>query len=910
MKKKFYGALLLGSLFLAGGMVSCSDYDDDINSLNERVDALEKTVAELQKAIEAGAVITNVESTENGVKVTLSNGKTFEVKNGTNGTPGSVVTIDEEGYWCIDGKRQTDGQGNPYKAQGEKGDTGADGQPGDPGADGKDGCWYFPDKDGFWHKQYYNEEGKIVDEPTDVAWTPSAEESVRVVYDPVNGCLQISNAVDMEEGQVIYIPITSNLKSLAVIPYILDEDTKYPMAFFYNIMGYETKAEVGDATAKYVVASSTNAKVHYRLNPANANTQDWEWSMIDRTIATVSPAEATRAAGDKSELLSIKSTTRENDEFIVTLKSNKSLEDLRNDILEEHAIAALQGTNKKTAEVMTSDYVKVSSADLKNFTVITGHDDMKVFELPTVYDLYEDVNSIKGRTPDTRMLYTGSLDLNTIVRTEATDLRNDNISPITPTLVEDLVDEGELTYEYSLPKEFLLGNNQTNQQDFVTLDGSILKVNTEKWPNGTGAIGTTPIVEVYALVNGKVIASGVLKVAIVEKDAVDKPAYVVTVDPVKMEYSDINVDDVVAKFTWEDMRKVYDALSITREQFNENYKVKAIDQIPNAVELTNLADGRDTGEHTNAVEMRFNPYGIASNTEGVVKITYEAEDRTTYAPIVIEFPYTIYHNHKSFPDFNPLYVNVEDKVAPIRGTMVNGEWEMSTELGEHFLLNEYKADGNHTKLYAVLRRDAHIGAKLGSHNNINVDPKDLSKQVLEFTRPIEGEYVDIPVAVIAEKANGELDCVMTYTVRFMNHFEITKITIPAMKENANGAPVVASPITYTIKEAFGDRYLVKDGKVQTAVAEAYGLKEGEIVATYSEGLNSKGQNWEEEFGKNDKGGNKLTLETNAEGVTSITWDNAGSALATDVKAKLNLEVSIDGISIVSGNAEVVVEKIK
>lgn len=910
MKKKFYGALLLGSLFLAGGMVSCSDYDDDINSLNERVDALEKTVAELQKAIEAGAVITNVESTENGVKVTLSDGKTFEVKNGTNGAPGSVVTIDEEGYWCIDGVRQTDGQGNPYKAQGEKGDTGADGQPGDPGADGKDGCWYFPDKDGFWHKQYYNEKGEIVDEATDVAWTPSAEESVRVVYDPVNGCLQISNAVDMEKDQVIYIPITSNLKSLAVIPYILDEDTKYPMAFFYNIMGYETKAEVGDATAKYVVASSTNAKVHYRLNPANANTQDWEWSMIDRTIATVSPAEATRAAGDKSELLSIKSTTRENDEFIVTLKSNKSLEDLRNDILEEHAIAALQGTNKKTAEVMTSDYVKVSSADLKNFTVITGHDDMKVFELPTVYDLYEDVNSIKGRTPDTRMLYTGSLDLNTIVRTEATDLRNDNISPITPTLVEDLVDEGELTYEYSLPKEFLLGNNQTNQQDFVTLDGSILKVNTEKWPNGTGAIGTTPIVEVYALVNGKVIASGVLKVAIVEKDAVDKPAYVVTVDPVKMEYSDINVDDVVAKFTWEDMRKVYDALSITREQFNENYKVKAIDQIPNAVELRNLADGGDTGDHTNAVEMRFNPAGIASNTEGVVKITYEAEDRTTYAPIVIEFPYTIYHNHVSYPDFNPLYVNVEDKVAPIRGTMVNGEWEMSTELGEHFLLNEYKADGNHTKLYAVLRRDAHIGAKLGSHNNINIDPKDLSKQVLEFTRPIEGEYVDIPVAVIAEKANGELDCVMTYTVRFMNHFEITKITIPAMKENANGAPVVASPITYTIKEAFGDRYLVKDGKVQTAVAEAYGLKEGEIVATYSEGLNSKGQNWEEEFGKNDKGGNKLTLETDAEGVTSITWDNAGSALATDVKAKLNLEVSIDGISIVSGNAEVVVEKIK
>lgn len=47
MKKKFYGALLLGSVLLAGGMVSCSDYDDDINSLTQRVDAIEKSVADL-----------------------------------------------------------------------------------------------------------------------------------------------------------------------------------------------------------------------------------------------------------------------------------------------------------------------------------------------------------------------------------------------------------------------------------------------------------------------------------------------------------------------------------------------------------------------------------------------------------------------------------------------------------------------------------------------------------------------------------------------------------------------------------------------------------------------------------------------------------------------------------------------
>lgn len=67
MNKKFIGALLLGSLVMAGGtFTACSDYDDDINSLNERVDAVEKAVEDLKAQIEAGSVITSVTSTENG----------------------------------------------------------------------------------------------------------------------------------------------------------------------------------------------------------------------------------------------------------------------------------------------------------------------------------------------------------------------------------------------------------------------------------------------------------------------------------------------------------------------------------------------------------------------------------------------------------------------------------------------------------------------------------------------------------------------------------------------------------------------------------------------------------------------------------------------------------------------------
>ena len=731
------------------------------------------------------------------------------------------------------------------------------------------------------------EDGSTIDEPTQTRWTPEYP-LVRVVYDTENGCLLISNAEGMEEGQVIAIPITSDLKSLAVIPYVLDSKTNLPLVYFYNIMGYESKVEVGNVTADLAVASSTKAKAHFRLNPANADVKAWDWNMINRTVQV-------RAAGDANDLLSIASYERSNDELIVSLKSNKSLADL-DQFTNERAIAALQGVNKETSEVITSDYLRVDSKDLTKFSIISTRS-LNPNKYATTIEGLDDKE-------DLEMVYTESIDLKEYVKTWAEEI-NPRITPIT--CIEDIVDEGELTYEFILPETYNKGENQTNQQKFVTLEGSVLKVNTKDWPNGTGAIGTTPIVEVVAVVNNKVVSAAVIRVSIVEKSQEDKPAYVVTVDPVKMEYSDLNVDDVVAKFTWEDMRKVYDALSITREQFTENYTA-TIDQIPNAVELKNLADViGDGGDYTNVVEMRINPAGVASNAEGVVKITFEAADKKTYAPIVIEFPYTISHKHESFPEFNEYFVNKDTKVAEIRGTMVDGKWTMSTELAEHFLLEGYKLENNHDKLFAVLRPDAHVGAELSTKAATNVDSSyDLAKQVLTFTKPIEGDYIDIPVSVIAEKANGELSCVMSYTVRFLNHFEITAVTIPALTENANGTPVEGK-VTYTIKERFGDkRALVTNSAVNEKVAEEYGLEGSDFTAKYTEG-----ENWATKFGQNINKGDKLTLTDNADGTAKIKWDNAGSALTKNAETTLNLDVTIDGISVVSktGNS-VVVKKVQ
>ncbi|UVQ22871.1 hypothetical protein NXX60_00335 [Bacteroides thetaiotaomicron] len=53
MNKKYLSAVLFGALLASttGTFTSCKDYDDDINGLSERVDAVEKTLAGSQYKI-------------------------------------------------------------------------------------------------------------------------------------------------------------------------------------------------------------------------------------------------------------------------------------------------------------------------------------------------------------------------------------------------------------------------------------------------------------------------------------------------------------------------------------------------------------------------------------------------------------------------------------------------------------------------------------------------------------------------------------------------------------------------------------------------------------------------------------------------------------------------------------------
>lgn len=886
MKKKFYGALLLGSLFLAGGMVSCSDYDDDINSLNERVDALEKTVAELQKAIEAGAVITNVQSTENGVTVTLSDGKTFEVKNGTNGTngvdgvdgkPGSVVTIDDEGYWCIDGVRQTDKEGNPYKAQGEQGPA---------GVDGKDGCWYMPNEDGYWHKQYYNEEGTVVDEKTENSWTDTIKKDVvTVVYDSENGRLLISNAEGLQEGEVVVIETWGELKSLAVIPYAIDKETSMPVVSFYNI--------VKDGE----VLESTDATAHFRLNPNNANIKDWEWSIIDRKAVV-------RAEGDNvNDLLAISEVSRGDGEMIVSLKSKKSIADLNAD---EIAIFALNGTNTANGNNIASDYAKVTSKDLKNFAIINPTEAPEfIFDAANEYPT--DVKDIKET--DANLVYTESIDLKTLVWTWAKDALAPN------TTLENLNIDG-LTYEFSKPEEYLGSDGTTNQQEFVNLDGSIVTVNDYT----TAAIGRTPIFLAKALVNGTVVATGYIKLDIVESaPAEDKEDEVLTVACGTINYQKldaISANTKVNALAWQVVNQFYSKYGLTAETFHTNYNEPTASDIKaeTGVVLTNNWWDNGSATSSDAAIIDIDPATVKVvdllGKEREATITFTSKNKKVYPNVVVKFTYTI-SDDITFPALNNDYlVAGEENMVEVKGRIENGTWTMISGIKEHFkdYLSTYKLASNHVNMYAELplrvEDEDPFLVQHGAEIVLNGEDEVIlaKKQDIQLTEPLTTAHRDYLVYFHIVLANGEQQT-MKYKVRFSTPFEVS---INEVELKTLASPTTADLAKAIVIKGVANEVIYEKGALVAKKAEAYAITNANYFGMVYGLSGSDSDSWE-------SFGNRLTISNTDDPATTtvnekgqITWNNEGAILQNDKIATSEVTVTAGTIAVIKATGKVTV----
>lgn len=136
MKKLVF--ITLATAALAFG-VACEQIDD----LEQRVVALESTVSEIEALVNAGAVVTGISEESWGYSLTLSNGKTYSVKNGQDGAQGEKGDKGDTGEKGDKGDTGAQGEVGPQGPQGETGAQGPQGDKGDKGDKGEDGDAFF-----------------------------------------------------------------------------------------------------------------------------------------------------------------------------------------------------------------------------------------------------------------------------------------------------------------------------------------------------------------------------------------------------------------------------------------------------------------------------------------------------------------------------------------------------------------------------------------------------------------------------------------------------------------------------------------------------------------------------------------------------------------------------------------------
>ena len=229
MKRQFFSALLMGAMVVGAttSLQSCKDYDDDIQNLQQQIDANSKAIKAIEDLIKNGSVITNVAEADNGVTVTLSDGKKFTIANGKDGeagTPGTAWTIGTDGYWYKDGEKTnyyalgTKGDKGDKGDQGEKGDKG---DKGDAGSNGNDGTstttsyeYYVPNAESGCFDIW--KDGEFV-KSTTISFRNEAQNGISAVLDKENLTL---TGVEGVASKTVVISLSGYLRGLVFMPHL------------------------------------------------------------------------------------------------------------------------------------------------------------------------------------------------------------------------------------------------------------------------------------------------------------------------------------------------------------------------------------------------------------------------------------------------------------------------------------------------------------------------------------------------------------------------------------------------------------------------------------------------------------------------------------------------------------------
>ena len=583
MKRKYFSVLLMGALAIASTsmVTSCKDYDDDINNLQGQIDALSKTLSELQTKINDGSILKSVESDGNGgIKVTVTKNGTdtsYNIKQGEQGAAGKdadVWKIGEDGYWY---KNDTKTE---YKALGTKGETG---ETGATGAAGKDGKYYVPNPETgtFW---VYGDGDKAAYD-SKIVYTATNEDVITAVWD--NDNLTLTNVAGAP-GKKIVVSLSSALKSL-----VFDPDFYYAGIEAFDFATYKYKpatVKAVDADGDYSMDAPTVADdaftyapdlaATYFLNPSNAKMSNdaAKYSFIAYN------KDYTRAAADYGSTFKVESadlTTKGK----VTVHAKYNGNAIKN-IAENNQVTVLALQYTSGDSVVTSDFAAIKASTYSKL-VLNNPTLQHVDAIPS--HLYQTAKDAILNDAQIHVAWNSKgIDLREYVNTDRTYDKDENptCKAWDKNAAEGLVEKSGFKYSFELVG-YKSGANETSQSAHAAIASNGYTLRPQMTAGGKqqaygaaqneATIGREPLVRVILkdTVNNKIAAVGYIKVVIDKTVAENKAEEVdlVTVNkPYTIACGDNNID--LQKVTWAQVEEqLYAKLNMSKEAFEEAYEL-------------------------------------------------------------------------------------------------------------------------------------------------------------------------------------------------------------------------------------------------------------------------------------------------------------------------------------------------
>jgi hypothetical protein len=475
MNKKFLSAILFGALMVTstGTFVSCKDYDDDIDSLNEKVDKLTKDLSELQAA--AGKYVTAVkyDAATGKLTVTGGNGETFQLP-----MPAELPTYSLK---VVDGKIQLL-DGDKVVSEAPLPTTDA------PAA--------FDPTLLKWNNGYlYYGDVKIsgVEKPQSVG-------SITEVKDEETG--EVIGYVIELDGKSATFSVVTDLKALVFEPelYYQGIEAIAVKSFVYKALtAKDVNADADnkdDAPVQETATTEVTPELSatYHMNPSTADVRN----LVKEDLKFLAYDKEYARAADGVVVPEISKVEPKNGELTVWAKLTEgTIKDIEND--DKVTVLALQanylnGDNKRS--VITSDYAAVKAVKITDLVLnnakVAGESHLAVKAADAIQN-----------APEVKVAWNETVDLAEYVQTHYG--AGDAHTKWDENAASGTVEKAGFSYSYELVG-YIDGSNKTSQSAHAALKGSVLRPQLPKdgkaaeWgatEQNQATVGRMPLVRVF-----------------------------------------------------------------------------------------------------------------------------------------------------------------------------------------------------------------------------------------------------------------------------------------------------------------------------------------------------------------------------------------------------------------------------